>query len=96
MKLLTTVALIGALTTAPAPNPQQIDVSSMKCQQFIKSDDARVNLIVTWFLGFYAEAHDPQVIDLSQLDDARNRFLNFCKQQPEFSMTAAAEGLLGK
>ena len=68
----------------------------MKCQQFIKSDDARVNLIVTWFLGFYAEPHDPQVIDLSQLDDARNRFLNFCKQQPDFSMTAAADGLLGK
>ena len=26
MKLLTTVALIGALTTPPGPNPQQIDV----------------------------------------------------------------------
>jgi acid stress chaperone HdeB len=96
MKLLAIVTLTAAITATPTPNVQQIDLSSMTCQQFAQSDESRVDLIVTWFLGFYSEVHEPQVIDLGQFDDARAKFLNFCKQQPNFKLTAAADGLLGK
>jgi hypothetical protein len=97
MKLLATTMMTAALIAqaTPAPNDQRIDVSSMTCQQF-QNDDARISLILTWFLGFYAKPEDPQVIDLNSIGNARDQFFTFCKQEPTFRMTTAAEGLLGK
>ena len=96
MKVMTIIALTVAVMIPTAVNSQQIDVSSMTCQQFVQSDDVRTNLIVAWLLGFYTDEQDPQVIDLSSLNKTRDRFINFCKQQPNFKMTTAAEGLLEK
>jgi acid stress chaperone HdeB len=98
MKILTTIAMSAALTVpvVSAPNNQQIDVSSMTCQQFLQNDESKVSLIVIWFNGFYSQSQDPQIIDLSSINEARDRFVDFCKQQPNFKMTIAAEGLLSK
>jgi len=96
MKLRTIFALTAAVMIPTAANSQQIDVSSMTCQQFVQNDEAKINLIVAWFLGFYTDEQDPQVLDMSSLNKTRDRFITFCKQQPNFKMTAAAEGLLDK
>jgi len=94
MKLLTTLALIAVMTTAAWGGEQMIDLSAMTCGDFLKSDQAKSTLILAWFLGFYGEEEDPQVIDLDKLEQARTQFSNFCKQQPNFRMTVAAEGIL--
>jgi len=96
MKLGTIIALAAVVLAPTAVNSQQIDVAAMTCQQFVQSDDARTNLIVAWLLGFYTDEQDPQVIDLNSLNKTRDRFINFCRQQPNFKMTTAAEGLLEK
>jgi len=96
MRLRTIFALTAAVMIPTAANSQQIDVSSMTCQQFVQNDEAKINLIVAWFLGFYTDEQDPQVLDMSSLNKTRDRFITFCKQQPNFKMTAAAEGLLDK
>jgi hypothetical protein len=96
MKLLVIAAATTLLATLTNPEAQKIDVSAMTCSQFTQSDEARVNLILTWFLGFYADVQNPQVIDLAKLDNARGSFIAFCKQEPTFRLTTAAEGLLGK
>jgi hypothetical protein len=94
MKLLTTLALIATMTTAAWGNEQKIDLSAMTCSEFMKSDQTTGTLILAWFLGFYGEEEDPQVIDLDKLEQARTQFTAFCKQQPNFRMTVAAEGIL--
>jgi hypothetical protein len=98
MKILTTLAVSAALVlpVTSAPNNQQIDVSAMTCQQFLQNDDSKISLIVIWFAGFYTESQNPQVIDLGSINATRDRFVSFCKQQPDFKLTAAAEGLLEK
>jgi acid stress chaperone HdeB len=95
MKLLTTLALIAAMTTAVSGEPQKkIDLSAMTCRDFVQSDQAQATLILAWFMGFYGEEEDPQVIDLGKLEETRSQFTAFCKQQPTFRMTVAAEGIL--
>jgi HdeA/HdeB family len=94
MKLLTTLALIALMTTAAWGAEQKIDLSAMTCGDFMKSDQAKSTLILAWFLGFYGEEEDPQVIDLDKLEHARTQFTAFCQQQPSFRMTVAAEGIL--
>jgi hypothetical protein len=94
MKLLTTLALMALMTTAAWGTEQKIDLSAMTCGDFMKSDQAKSTLILAWFLGFYGEEEDPQVIDLDKLEHARTQFTAFCTQQPSFRMTVAAEGIL--
>jgi len=96
MKMLAIIVLAAVATTVPNIDGSKIDVSAMTCNQFLQSDQDRSNLILAWFLGFYAQVENPQVIDLTQLDQERIKFNTFCAQQPGFYMTTAAEGLLGK
>ena len=85
-----------ALATPANPEVQKIDVSAMTCRQFLQTSEGNVPVILAWFLGFYSEVENPQVIDLGNLGRLREKFLTFCKEQPEFRMTTAAEGILGK
>jgi len=93
-RLLAIIAVMAAMTTAAFAGEQKIDLSAMTCRDFMASDQAKSTLILAWFLGFYGEEEDPQVIDLSKLEAARAQFADFCKQQPNFRMTVAAEGIL--
>jgi len=93
-KLLTTLAVMAVMKTAAFAGEQKIDLSAMTCRDFTASDQARSTLILAWFLGFYGEEEDPQVIDLGKFEAARTQFADFCKQQPNFRMTVAAEGIL--
>ena len=93
-KLLATLAVMAAMTTATFGGEQKIDLTAMTCRDFMASDQAKSTLILAWFLGFYGEEEDPQVIDLKKLEDARAQFTAFCKQQPNFRMAVAAEGIL--
>jgi acid stress chaperone HdeB len=96
MKFFKSVVLAAALTTLANAEVQKIDVSAMTCRQFLQTSEGNIQVILAWFLGFYSEVENPQVIDLGELDRQRGRFLTFCKQQPEFRLTTAAEGILGK
>jgi len=93
-KLLATLALMAVMMTAAFAGEQKIDLSAMTCRDFMASDQGKSTLILAWFLGFYGEEEDPQVIDLGKLEAARTQFADFCKQQPNFRMTVAAEGIL--
>jgi hypothetical protein len=95
MKILATIALTAALTTMTNADAGNINLSAMTCHDFIHSDFSKATIIVAWFMGFYGQVEEPQLIDLNKLEDTRGKFLAFCKQQPNFRMTTAADGLLG-
>lgn len=97
MKLLSIASVATTLlATVTTANVQKIDVSAMTCRQFMQSDLTKMNLILIWFMGFYAEAQNPQVIDLTKFENLQTNFVAFCKQEPTFHLTTAAEGLMGK
>jgi hypothetical protein len=75
---------------------QKIDVSAMTCRKYLQTSEGNVQVILAWFLGFYSEVEDPQVIDLGNLGRLRGKFVAFCKEAPDFRMTTAAEAILGK
>jgi acid stress chaperone HdeB len=95
MKILATIALSTALTTMTNAEVDTINLSAMTCRDFVQTDPVKVNLVIAWFMGFYGNVQDPQVIDLNKLEDVRGQFIAFCKQEPNFRMTATADGLLG-
>jgi acid stress chaperone HdeB len=96
MKMIATLILAAAFTGVAAADDQKVNVSAMTCNQFVQTDPTKMNLIISWFVGFYSDPEDPQVIDLAKIDTVRANFIAFCKQQPGFRIDAAADGILGK
>jgi acid stress chaperone HdeB len=85
-----------ASATPPNTEVQKVDLSAMTCRQFQQTSEGNVQVILAWFVGFYSEVEDPQVIDLGNLGRVRGKILAFCKEAPDFRMTTAAEAILGK
>jgi hypothetical protein len=97
MKLLMTMVVVMGLTAVHADaNAQKLDFSEMTCAAFLQNDKDTIKLVVTWFAGFYTEANDPEVLDMSRLNDLQAKFTAFCKEQPTFHLSTAAEGIFGK
>jgi hypothetical protein len=85
-----------ASVTPPNAEVQKIDVSAMTCRKYLQTSEGNIQVILAWFLGFYSEVEDPQVIDLGNLGRVRGKFVAYCKEAPDFRMTTAAEAILGK
>jgi HdeA/HdeB family len=96
MKLLMIMIVAVGLTAAHAVKAQKLDFSEMSCAAFLQSDKDTSKLVVTWFIGFYTAENDPQVLDLSTLNDFQTKFTAFCKQEPSFHLSTAAEGIFGR
>jgi acid stress chaperone HdeB len=96
MKLLMIMIIAVSLSAAHAAKAEKLDFSEMSCAAFLQSDKDTSKLVITWFIGFYTEANDPQVLDLSTLNDFQIKFTAFCKQEPSFHMSTAAEGIFGR
>lgn len=95
MKSTGTILVAIALSAATA-QAQTINLSTMSCQDFVQADAVQINTIVSWLLGYYTDPAAPQIIDLGRLNTTRESFLAFCKQQPQFRVETAAEGILDK
>jgi acid stress chaperone HdeB len=96
MKVLHSLLLATVLTAVPVASAQKVDISSLKCQDFIKQGQPNLDMMLMWLIGLYTEVSDGDVIDLSQLETNRRKFSEFCSANPGFSVSVAAEGLLGK
>jgi acid stress chaperone HdeB len=97
MKLASAVlVLVGMSLTLVSPaKAQQLDLSTMTCDNFVKSDKDTMKLITTWMAGFYTEESDAPTIDLPKLNDLQDRLVKFCARETSFPIKTAAEGIYG-
>ena len=97
MKLVhSTIIAIALLATGPAQaQAPKIDLSAMKCAQFLQIGKEQSAIIVTWLMGYYTELQDPKIVDLAKVADVSARFSSFCTQNPYFGVLTAADGILG-
>jgi HdeA/HdeB family protein len=89
--------LVAAVTTAPLPTyAGKIDLTQMKWGQFVQASSESKSTITAWLAGYYTDVSDTEVIDLNGLKDTGSRLSAFCEANPNFDMSSAAEGMLGK
>ena len=91
------VLLIVALSSSPLPvHAQKLELASMKCSQFLQTNKENAALITAWLVGYYTEVAESEVINLDHVKGTGVRLSSFCTDNPNFTVGAAAEGLLGK
>jgi hypothetical protein len=91
------IVLIAAGMALPLPiQAQKLDLTNMKCSQFVQAGKESASVITAWLAGYYTEVTESEVIDLVRLKDTGDKLSTFCTANPNFAVAAAAEGLLGK
>jgi hypothetical protein len=88
-------ATVAALATASADG-QVVDLSAIKCKDFIELPKDTVNAITMWLDGYYTDEEDPAVVDFDKLKTKGEKLAAFCVQNPRMGLMTAAESVMGK
>jgi acid stress chaperone HdeB len=85
--IFTTVALAAAM---PA-HAQKFDLNTISCKQFIAMEQAQMGIIGIWLGGYYMEEDAPPVVDVDKIKADVDKLVAYCKQNPEATLSTAAE-----
>lgn len=88
----TSIVLLAALWSCGA-NAQQLDFSTMTCQDLTKADQNIQRTVVAWLSGYYSPENGPQTIDVPALNDLQNKLVTFCARETNFTIADAAAGI---
>jgi acid stress chaperone HdeB len=90
-------ALMAAAMFAAAPaRAQVVDMSKLKCEDFLKSGKDAIAYIVIWLDGYYTGDDDPATMDFGALAAQIEKYGAYCTRNPSKTMTDAADQILGK
>jgi acid stress chaperone HdeB len=96
VKAFGAVLLAAALLAAVPADAQVVDLSTIKCKDFVELPKDTVNAITMWLDGYYTDEEDPAVVDLDKVKAKAERLGAFCVQNPRMGLMTAAESVITK
>ena len=96
MKLASAVLVAVALLVAERAPAQVVDLSTIKCKDFIELPKETVNAITMWLDGYYTDEEDPAVVDFDKMKAKAEKLGAFCAQNPKMGLMTAAESVMVK
>jgi acid stress chaperone HdeB len=94
--LVKVIVLAAAALVATAVNAQVVDLSSIKCREFMELPKDTVNAITMWLDGYFTDEEDPAVVDLDKLKAKAEKLGAFCAANPKMNLMTAAENVMAK
>lgn len=95
MRLAPALFAAAMLIAAPA-GAQSLDLSTIKCKDFLQSGKDNIAVIITWLDGYYKEKDDPPIIDLADFSKNSERLAKYCAENPDYGLITAADKTLAK
>jgi acid stress chaperone HdeB len=89
------LVVAGSLAAQPG-NAQLVDLSTLRCKQFIELPKETVNAVTMWLDGHLTDEEDPAVVDFDKMNLKAERLAAYCGQNPEMSLMTAAENTMSK
>jgi len=91
-RLLPVIAALLLAGAAPAA-AQKVDLSTVKCKEFISSGNENIGLILMWLTGYYADQEASPVIDFDKMKSDASKIGEYCGANPENGLITAAESV---
>jgi acid stress chaperone HdeB len=95
MRTACAVTLLALFAATPA-SAQKIDVSTIKCEEFIKSGKDSIGNIMMWLSGYYSGEDDEAIIDFDKMAADGEKLGKLCAQNPTLGLLTAAERIMSK
>src|SRR4051812_46355514 len=89
VKTFSAALLIAACLIAPA-KAQTVDLSNLRCKEFVDSGKDMIAVVVMWLDGYFTDEEDPAVIDLEKIKARSERLVSRCAQNPAMKLLTAA------
>ena len=96
MRVLCATCFAAILVTASPATAQILDLSTIKCREFISSSKENIGIILAWMNAYYKDEDDPPTIDFAEMQKAAERLGAYCAQNPEIGLMTAADKLFEK
>lgn len=94
MKKILPLATAAMLSVALPVHAQKLDVSTVKCNDFVSSGAENIAMILMWLQGYFSEEDASPIVDFDKLGKDANLIGEYCAKNPEHSViTAAREAL---
>ena len=95
-QLARVIVIAAAALAAPCAQAQVLDLTALKCKDFVELPKDTINAITLWLEGYLTDEGDPVVLDLDQMKAKAERLMTLCAQNPDLSVLAAGEDVMGK
>ena len=90
-------AFVAAVLLAAAPaHAQVIDLSTVRCKEFVDSGKDTISAIMMWLEGYYTDEEDPAIIDFGKTKEKADQLTSYCAQNPTVGIMTAAESVMAK
>lgn len=94
MKLAVLVAAF--LLTAGTAGAQQVDMSKLKCRDFIELPKEVIAGLTVWLDGYFTDEEEAAVVDFEKLKTKGEKLSTYCAQNPRMRVMSAAEDVIHK
>ena len=94
--LVAAASLVAATCLATAANAQVVDLSTIKCKDFIELPKDTVNAVTMWLDGYYTDEEDPAVVDFDKMKGKADKLVAFCQANPKMGLMSAAESVMAR
>jgi hypothetical protein len=86
------VAAIGPLSASA----QNIDLPSLKCSDFLSSDQDTATKIMFWLGGYYTYEGDSPMINMNKLKDKEQQIKAYCADNTSMGLIAVSDIFMDK
>ena len=91
------IAALGfVLFASPSSSGQEIDMTSLKCTDFVKSNQETATNIMLWLSGYFTYEDDPPIINLAKIGNKENQLKQYCADNPHLPLLEASEIFMDK
>ncbi len=96
MKRLLMLSAVAMLWTADPVHADQLDLSTVKCKEFVSSGKDNIGLILMWLEGFYSDQDAKPIVDFDKMKSDGEKLGEYCGKNPDHSLITAATDVMDK
>jgi acid stress chaperone HdeB len=85
-------AIVAATVLVATPAAaQKLDLSTVKCKEFIGSGKENIRLVLMWMTGYYADQDASPIVDFDKMRADAEKLGDYCNKNPDHGLITAAE-----
>jgi HdeA/HdeB family len=90
------ILILGAAGPISANTPQEIDLASLKCSEFLSSDQDTSTKIMFWLGGYYTYDDDSPVMNTKKISEKAQQIKQYCADNASVTLISASEIFMDK
>lgn len=92
--VLAVAVMVCAASPVSAAN--RLDLSTIKCKEFLTSEKENIALILMWLAGYYSDEDAPPIVDFDKMKTDGQKLGEYCGKHLDDSLITASEEVMGK